>query len=83
MPADPVDPADLVHDARNALAVALGRLQLLRRHAERGRADTARLLAGLGDAETRLRRVAALIDALEEAAEAESPTRPPARSAAA
>ena len=66
--------AALAHDARNAITGTLGRIQLLRRQAERGDADPARLLAALADAETRLRRLAALIDALEDAAE--SPARP-------
>ena len=65
----PADPSILAHDARNALAGALGRLQLLRRRVERGEADPTRVRAALVDAEERLRLAVTLVDALEEAAE--------------
>jgi nitrogen-specific signal transduction histidine kinase len=65
--ADLPDIEDLAHDARNALTGVLGRLQLLRRQAERGEIDPVRITAALVDAETRLRRLAALVDALEDA----------------
>jgi nitrogen-specific signal transduction histidine kinase len=64
---DLLDVEDLAHDARNALTSVLGRLQLLRRQAERGEVDLARVNAVLVDAEARLRRLAALVDALEDA----------------
>jgi nitrogen-specific signal transduction histidine kinase len=65
--ADLPDVEDLAHDARNALAGVLGRLQLLRRRAERGQVDPALIATALVDAEARLRRLTALIDALEDA----------------
>ena len=65
--ADLPDVEDLAHDARNALTGILGRLQLLRRQAERGGADSALITAALADAEARLRRLTAHINALEDA----------------
>ena len=66
----PADPADLAHDARNALAAALGRIQLLARQAERGPVAPDRLRTALLEAEERLRRAVTLVDALEDAADA-------------
>jgi nitrogen-specific signal transduction histidine kinase len=81
-PAAAADPADLAHDARNALAGALGRIQLLARQAERGPVAPDRLRTALLEAEDRLRRVVALIDALEDAADETAPTALSARTAA-
>jgi nitrogen-specific signal transduction histidine kinase len=76
------DPADLAHDARNALAGALGRIQLLARQAERGPVAPDRLRTMLLEAEDRLRRAVALVDALEDAADGFAPAAMATRSAA-
>ena len=81
-PAAAADPADLAHDARNALAGALGRIQLLTRQAERGPVAPDRLRATLLEAEDRLRRAVALVDALEDAAGPSAPIPLAARTAA-
>ena len=58
-------PALLAHATRNALAIAFGRVQLLRRAAQRADLDPDRLAANLEEIDGCLRRVAGLIDALE------------------
>ncbi len=62
MPPDrPIAPT--VHDARNALTAALGRLSLLLRHLERG--DHDRAMANAREAEASLRHLAGLLDTLD------------------
>jgi hypothetical protein len=81
-PTFPSDPADLAHDARNALASVMGRIQLLGRQAERGQIDPDHLRTVLSEAQTHLRRAVALVDAIEDAAETPQPVRLARRSAA-
>jgi hypothetical protein len=66
MPADN-EASDLAHDARNALAVAQGRLQLMRRRGDRGPVDAARMVDDLDLVLEPLRRLGHLVDALERA----------------
>ncbi len=56
--------ASTVHDARNALTAALGRLSLLLRHLERG--DHDRAMANAREAEASLRQLADVLDALDD-----------------
>ncbi len=62
---DDPPPETLPHDVRNCLAVAFGRVQLLRRLAGRGDVDPAWLARQLDEVDGCLRRLAGLIDALE------------------
>ena len=53
-----------VHDLKTPLTAIKGQGQLLRRHADRGRLDDARLRAGLAEIDGAADRLAAALDAL-------------------
>ena len=57
--------AKLVHDLRNPLATAIGRVQMMRRRLRRGEADPARLAVDLEAVEAALVRLKALADRLD------------------
>jgi hypothetical protein len=67
----PPDPAcsDLALEARNALTVVQGRLQLLQRRTDNGPIDDPRIRGDIETSLERIRRVNDLISALEAAAE--------------
>ena len=61
---------DLADDARNALTVAHGRLQMLRRKTDRGEVDDAAAVVEMEGVCLSIRRAVALLDALEATAAA-------------
>ena len=64
MATDPEIPA-FAHQARNSLAVLVGRVQLLRRRARQGNLDAQGAGAELDEINARLLQLAVLIEALE------------------
>ena len=62
----PIVTAPLAVEARDALTVAQGRVQLLRRRIDRGKLDCARFLTDLDDVCLRIRRAVTMVDAIED-----------------
>ena len=65
MIADDLALAALATDLRHALAASYGRLQLSRRHLDRGNVDIGRIVQDLDDLDASVRRVMDLVIVLE------------------